>query len=497
MTSDDKKKSDQDSETAADDTVGKSGNEDQTAAPGDTLPGDTDERSADEAQVAGMEGAAVTVPDSADREDDAGDKEPAEDRDDEPDTESDERAAPPPPPAAGGSDSLARFLSVLAIIGVVAVYALTHFQQIPTGSAKRIAELENEVASLEGGPPVQSGDSTAALEKELADLGARVDELSGAVADAGSGNDAQASAAEGLRADLADLQARMDELSGLEERLSSIEARPDDAGTATTTPLSVTVGESEGGKETRERIAALDERLGDMKAEIAALQAKQESLSENVDSRLQAVRTDLTGALERETADVMDRLNQISEQAAAAGRAREGELARNAALVLAVGRLRDAAGTERAFTGAWESVTSLGVDGSAYPAVAEAAAEGVPTRASLRERFPDVASRAVVAATTGEDDSLIGGALRRVGNMVKVRRTGEVEGNSVEAVVARAEQRVVEDDLRSAVAELSALQGEAAEAVAPWKEDAERRIALEEGVDALQAEVFRNLSKDD
>jgi hypothetical protein len=317
---------------------------------------------------------------------------------------------------------------------------------------------------------------------------------------AGASEDAAQPAAE-LAARLGALEDRLGELGTLEERLSALEDRP--AGPESQgQPLSVTVGDG-GGQQVREQVAALETRLDDLNTELAALQARQDELrnsqaglSEDLDSRIQAVRSDLTGALERETGDVMARLNDIAAQAEAAGEARQGELARNAALVLAMGRLRDAAAGERPFPGAWESVTALGVDPAAYPAVAEAAAGGVPAQSSLQERFPDVASRAVVAATTGEDDSLIGGALRRVGNVVRVRRTGELEGDSVEAVVARAEARVREGDLRAAVTELEALDGEAAEAVALWKAEAERRIALEAAIDGLQTAVYQNLSKD-
>ncbi|PJK31347.1 COG4223 family protein [Minwuia thermotolerans] len=498
MTSDDKKKSDQGSEAAAD---GTAGSDKQTESA--TAAGAGGGKTPTEAQVAGMEGAAVSVPDSEQREEDeakmAADDEPAADRAEETETVA---AARP------RSDGLARILAVLALIGVGGVYALTHVQQVPTGSAQRLAQLEQRVTDLaEAGPaaaPEQEPDPrVATLQSDLAALQERVTGLAGELETAraaGVSEDAAQPAA-ALATRLGALEDRLGELGTLEERLSALEDRPA-APESQGQPLSVTVGDG-GGQQVREQMAALETRLDDLNTELAALQARQDELrnsqaglSEDLDSRIQAVRSDLTGALERETGDVMARLNDIAAQAEAAGEARQGELARNAALVLAMGRLRDAAAGERPFPGAWESVTALGVDPATYPAVAEAAASGVPAQSSLQERFPDVAGRAVVAATTGEDDSLIGGALRRVGNVVRVRRTGELEGDSVEAVVARAEARVREGDLRAAVTELETLDGEAAEAVAPWKADAERRIALEAAIDGLQTAVYQNLSKD-
>lgn len=494
MTSDDKKKSDQGSGSEAD---GTAGSEKQTGS--GTAAGAGRETPA-EARAAGMEGAAVSVPDSEQRDGDeatagaGGDA--AADR-----AETETVVAPPP-----RSDGLARILAVLALIGAGGVYALTHFQQVPTGSAERLSQLEQRVTELAGAGPAAEQEpdpQVAALQSELEALRERVSGLASeleAAQAAGASEDATQPAAE-LAARLGALEDRLGELGTLEERLSALEDRPA-APESQGQPLSVTVGDG-GGQQIREQVAALETRLDDLNTELAGLQARQAELrdsqtglSDDLDSRIQAVRSDLTGALERETGDVMARLNEIASRAEAAGEARQGELARNAALVLAMGRLRDAAAGGRPFPGAWESVTALGVDAAVYPAAAEAAVNGVPAQSNLRDRFPDVASRAVVAAATGEDESLIGGALRRVGNVVRVRRTGELEGDSVEAVVARAEARVREGDLRAAVTELEALDGEAAEAVAAWKGDAERRIALEAAIDGLQTAVYQNLSKD-
>ena len=79
--------------------------------------------------------------------------------------------------------------------------------------------------------------------------------------------------------------------------------------------------------------------------------------------------------------------------------------------------------------------------------------------------------------------------LAEAGNLITVRPVGEVEGEDAPARVARAERRLDRGDLAGAVAEVAALQGGAAEVLAPWKAEAEARLAAEAAVDLLDGEV--------
>jgi hypothetical protein len=140
-------------------------------------------------------------------------------------------------------------------------------------------------------------------------------------------------------------------------------------------------------------------------------------------------------------------------------------------------------------------VVELGVDADAHPAIADAAQHGVPTTDELRLRFPAVADAALTAERIGGDDTWYGAAFQRLGNLVSVRRVGEVEGTGVEAIVTRAEFRLQEGNLEAALAELDGLSGPPAEVVAPWRATAQSRLDLEQAIRALQQGVFQNMSQ--
>ncbi|RKQ68329.1 uroporphyrinogen-III synthase [Oceanibaculum indicum] len=138
----------------------------------------------------------------------------------------------------------------------------------------------------------------------------------------------------------------------------------------------------------------------------------------------------------------------------------------------------------------------------ADPLVAEIAAQlkpraggGVPTLATLRQRFPDVAGAAVRAARVGESDSVVGQTLNRIAGLVSLRRIGSVEGETPEARIARAEAAVSAGDLAAAVAELDGLPADAAAVVADWRADAEARLAADRALTRLRDHLLAGLAQ--
>ena len=103
----------------------------------------------------------------------------------------------------------------------------------------------------------------------------------------------------------------------------------------------------------------------------------------------------------------------------------------------------------------------------------------------LQRSFAVLAGRAARPAPT-RDAGWVGQTLDRVGSLVTVRRTGDISGQSPEAVVARAEVRLQEGDLAGAVAEMTALEGQMP-ANDAWLVRARLRLTAERALDALNA----------
>ncbi|MSO64520.1 MAG: hypothetical protein EXQ85_01725 [Alphaproteobacteria bacterium] len=264
------------------------------------------------------------------------------------------------------------------------------------------------------------------------------------------------------RADLDGLAARLDQL---DERLRlQREAMPDAAALA----------------DGAWRLAALERRVADDQAANAQVAEHLQRLSQ-LEARLPAVER-VEGAL----ADLAARVRQLeakSAQGAAAG-----------ALAVLVARLRESArlgapfqselNTFRALVAGNPTLTTALADLVPY------AARGVPTVADLRERFAKLAPQALSSSTIEEGDGWWRRTWHRLQSLVVIRRVGVIPGPSIEAVVARAEFQLKDDNLQEAVDELGALQGVAAAVLAPWIEAAGGRLALDQALRELDQRLL-------
>lgn len=173
---------------------------------------------------------------------------------------------------------------------------------------------------------------------------------------------------------------------------------------------------------------------------------------------------------------------------------REKSTSQAAAAALAAAALVEATQGARPFS---DELTTLRAVAPGLPelaALGRLAEAGAPTRAALAASFPDYAARAATASRApGEGAGLadrVGHALARV---VSIRRVGEVTGEGVDARLARAERLVEDGDLDGALRVLDGLPPAAREALAPWRNRAERRAEIDRQAAALRVRALRDL----
>lgn len=195
-------------------------------------------------------------------------------------------------------------------------------------------------------------------------------------------------------------------------------------------------------------------------------------------------------ALSGQLSDLSSRVDELAESSGSGG---------EAALVLAITQLRDALRVSAPYEEAVSAVErrlgeAAGAVSGPLETLKQHAADGIPTRRVLAERFPAVAGE-IASAGYAEDDSWYGGILRRVNDVISIRPVGEdVAGQEPGAVAARAEAKVEAGDLRGAVAELESLSGAAAEAAAGWLADARARLAAEDALAKITAAAADRLA---
>jgi hypothetical protein len=161
-----------------------------------------------------------------------------------------------------------------------------------------------------------------------------------------------------------------------------------------------------------------------------------------------------------------------------------------AARAIAIGLLRQGAGSGQGFAADLAMLKALGLDGEAVAALEPLAKNGAPTLAALQASFPGVADAILAAVTELDPDAGFIDRLLSFGSgLVTVRPTEPIEGDTPDAVVSRMQGAVNRGDLAAALAEREKLPPAGQSASATWAAAAADRTAIDSIVDQLALSV--------
>ncbi len=118
---------------------------------------------------------------------------------------------------------------------------------------------------------------------------------------------------------------------------------------------------------------------------------------------------------------------------------------------------------------------------------------GVKSIAWLQREFASVLRAVLAAEDMAADPGLMAKLVGTAKSLIRVRRVGEVEGDSREAIIARLETRVNAGNMAAALREAQKLQGASAKAAAGWVGLVEERVKVIEFINDLRNEVISGL----
>jgi len=302
-----------------------------------------------------------------------------------------------------------------AVIALGGGYALQAGGVLPTPGtggdsvapvASRVDALSSQVETLSQ----RLENSTAQAGAEIpSDLAARLDNLETGLADVA----ARPAGTGGNPAQLAPLE---DRLAALESKITELSD-----GAAAADP-------------------ALASELNELRAAQSGMQAALSELQSGSDAVSQKLST-----LESEQATLSEQVDAPAQQL-------------DVARAIAAAGLKSAIDRGGSFMNELEAFASVAPDDPAVAELRELAARGVPSRSDLVAGFSDAASTAIAAANPGDPEAgLVDRLMTSALSVVKVRKVGDVEGDSAEAIAARAEARLLNGDLDAAVREWNTL----------------------------------------
>jgi hypothetical protein len=295
-----------------------------------------------------------------------------------------------------------------------------------------------------------------------------------------------------LRAKVVALEARA--AAGNTDDLTRRVAKLEGQSGQTASPAPVAGTPAPSGTE-NDRLAALERQLGELKAGSAQTEQLAKGLSDlqvaagGRELLAQSIR-DIQSSVAAAQGEV-ERLNgQVTsfgsrlDQVDAALADRHQQALRAEATILAVGQLRAALATSKPFAKQLAAVRAMVPGDTEMNAVLDQmqpfADTGVETTDDLTRDFGRLAPTLVRSAVVGDGQSWWRQAVYHLESVISIRRVGaDVPGDSTEAVVARAEAKLDEDDLQGAIGILQALTGADADLASPWIHDAGHRVAMD------------------
>ncbi|CDM59571.1 MULTISPECIES: COG4223 family protein [Rhizobium] len=268
---------------------------------------------------------------------------------------------------------------------------------------------------------------------------------------------------DGLKQSLANLAAApsTSDNNALEQRIAALETTakaPPPAATDTTA------------------VDALNQKIADLNGQIDQLRG---AISQAADQK-----TSDGADIEQRLTEAEKKLNEPRQDVAVAK-------------AIAAAALKAAIDRGGPFVAELDTFASVSPDDQAAADLRNFAETGVPSRAELIRQLPDVATAIVDSVNQADpNQSWSDRLMASAKSLVKVRPVGNIEGESVEAIAARIEDKVKNGDLQGAATEWIDLPAQAKQASAAFKQSLEARIRVEDLVGSALSKAVSNAGKE-
>lgn len=268
---------------------------------------------------------------------------------------------------------------------------------------------------------------------------------------------------------LGDLKTQLTQLGG---RVTSIENRPEQQPAITAESIEAKI------EPLNSQLSTLQSRLDEMQGRVEQFPALQSRLDE------------LQGRVEK-FPDLQSRVESIAQ-----AQSRFQSDSRAAALAMALYNLRRATDEGKPFTEELQAISTMAPIQLDLKALEAHGNAGVRNLEQLQSDFQTAANSAIDAENEPEDETLTSNIWSQAKSLVRIRRKGNVEGDTTRAILARAEFQLMNNNLAGAIAEAGQLKGAAGEQLQPWLAQAKARIAAEEALVQIEAKILTAVGGD-
>jgi uroporphyrinogen-III synthase len=262
---------------------------------------------------------------------------------------------------------------------------------------------------------------------------------------------------------------------------------------------------------TLDRLDTLESSIGSVKKMIDAVNTEPGSGAartlEQLSSRLQKLEAENSNYRTIYQTKDGKTLNTLAEEVAALEKkvpiiVGDTQSSQARALVLSIGQMRESVRAGRSFQSELAALNVLVEKNDnikialadSLNELAKISTTGAPSLQMVQSQFDELAGKIVQVGLMPTDGGWVQRTLARLTESVKWRRTDNLAGNGVEAIVARAERALKSRDVEKAIKELSTLEENPAALTKEWLVGAEAYIIAEKALAELQTRAVAQMA---
>lgn len=160
------------------------------------------------------------------------------------------------------------------------------------------------------------------------------------------------------------------------------------------------------------------------------------------------------------------------------------------ALAMALYNLRRAADEGKPFTEELQAISTMAPMPLDLEALEAHGDQGVRNLEQLQAEFETASNAAIDAENLPEDETLASNIWSKAKSLVRIRRKGNVEGETTRAILARAQYQLENNNLAGAIKEAEQIEGAAAGQIEPWLTQAKAHLAAEDALAQLETKLL-------
>lgn len=169
------------------------------------------------------------------------------------------------------------------------------------------------------------------------------------------------------------------------------------------------------------------------------------------------------------------------------------EAARHSALAIAFSNLKRAMDRGEGFSAELEAVQQLAGNDVDFSVLKSVESQGIVSEQALLTDFPKLAIKALAVEPEGDEKTGWNKLVTKARTALRYRRTGDIEGEGSEAVLARMEFKFKQGHVEDVLSEAKGLDAKAMLVMQPWLKQLEARLLVESAMQKLEDQLLSSL----